>query len=172
MTIISILLACIAGCLVSLQNIFNSKVKEKAGQLTTTTLVLGLGFTASFIIGLTIEGGDMFALDHMQTWHWFSGILGIGVVTCLVQSISILGPTYATSIILSSQLLFALLFDTFGWLGLNQVPFTFTQFIGVVVIISGALLYKWSELQEANDRKRRENVNSISGVEKKATAPN
>jgi bacterial/archaeal transporter family-2 protein len=52
------------------------------------------------------------------------------------------------SISLSSQLVFALLFDSFGLLGLDQVPFTFKQLIGVLVIIGGILVFKMGGASE------------------------
>ncbi|WP_144510402.1 DMT family transporter [Bacillus sp. FJAT-22090] len=132
----------IAGSFLSLQNIFNTKVNEHTGSWATTTLVLGMGFFASFIIGLIIEGGQMFNLENMKLWYWFSGIIGVGVVTCLMKSIRLLGPTYAISIVLTSQLCFALLWDSLGWLGLVQVPFTLKQLVGVLIIISGIIVFK------------------------------
>ncbi|GJM69272.1 hypothetical protein HMSSN036_14880 [Paenibacillus macerans] len=54
--VLGILLALVAGSLVGIQNIFNNKVNEHTGTWTTTTLVLGLGFAASFVIGLLLEG--------------------------------------------------------------------------------------------------------------------
>jgi bacterial/archaeal transporter family-2 protein len=142
--ILGLLFAILAGALVGLQNIFNSKVGDHAGSLTTTTLVLGLGFVASFTIGFLFEGKQLFLLQNMKTWYWFSGLIGIGVVTCVVQGIKLLGPTYAISILLSSQLGIALLWDTFGWMGIEKVPFTLQQFIGVLVIIAGILIFKMS----------------------------
>lgn len=142
--VLGILFAILAGALVSLQNIFNSKVSEHAGSSTTTTLVLGLGFVASFTIGFLFEGKQLFELQNMKTWYWFSGLIGIGVVTCVVQGIKLLGPTYAISILLTSQLGIALLWDTFGWMGLEKVPFTLQQFIGVFVIVAGILIFKMS----------------------------
>jgi transporter family-2 protein len=53
-----------------------------------------------------------------------------------------LGPTYAISIALTSQLVFALLFDSIGAFGLEKVPFTFKQLIGVLVIVGGILVFK------------------------------
>ncbi|SDC26986.1 transporter family-2 protein [Paenibacillus sp. UNCCL117] len=137
-----LLLALLAGSLVGLQNIFNSKVNERAGTWATTTLVLGLGFLASLTIGFLFEGKGLFAWQPMQTWYWFSGLIGVGVVVCMVQGTRRLGPTYAVSIVLTSQLAFALLWDSLGWLGLTQVPFTFKQLIGVLVIVAGILLFK------------------------------
>ncbi|MBO9129407.1 DMT family transporter [Bacillus sp. 165] len=139
-----LLLALTAGTLVGLQNIFNSKVNERAGSWTTTTLVLGMGFLASLTIGLIFEGTHMFTLDHMKPWYWISGLIGIGVVTCLVKGIRLLGPTYAISIVLTSQLGFALLWDSLGLFGLEKVPFTFKQLLGVLVIVGGIFVFKLS----------------------------
>jgi bacterial/archaeal transporter family-2 protein len=143
--VIGLLCAIMAGTLVSLQNIFNSKVNEKAGSWMTTTLVLGLGFLASFILGLFFEGGQLFDLEQMKWWYWFSGLLGIGVITGIVQGIRYLGPTFAISIVLTSQLGFAVILDSIGWMGLEKVPFTLKQFMGVLLILGGVIVFKWSE---------------------------
>ncbi|WNB92760.1 DMT family transporter [Bacillus sp. NEB1478] len=142
--IIGLLLAVIAGSLVSLQNIFNSKVNERAGSWATTTLVLFLGFFASLTFGLIFEGKELFVLENMKTWYWFSGLIGVGVVVCLTNGMKLLGPTVAISIVLTSQLAFALLWDSLGWLGLERVPFTFQQLIGVIVIAAGIFVFKLS----------------------------
>lgn len=147
--VLGLLLAFTAGSLVSLQNIFNSKVNERAGSWATTTLVLGLGFAASLTLGLIFEGKQMFNLQNMQPWYWVSGVIGVGVVISLVQGMKLLGPTYAVSIALTSQLGFALMWDSFGWLGLEKVPFTFTKLIGVLAIVGGILVFKISGRREA-----------------------
>lgn len=139
---IGLILALIAGSLVSLQNVFNSKVSERAGSWATTTLVLGLGFLASLLLGVLFEGKHLFVLQHMQPWYWGSGMIGIGVVMCLVQGVRRLGPTYAISIALTTQLSFALVCDSFGLFGLEKVPFTSQQLIGVLVIVGGILVFK------------------------------
>ncbi|WP_144554582.1 DMT family transporter [Bacillus sp. X1(2014)] len=147
--ILGLLFAIIAGSLVALQNIFNSKVNERAGSWATTTLVLGMGFLASLTFGLIFEGEQLFHLENMKTWYWFSGMIGVGVVVCLVQGIKRLGPTYAIAIALTSQLLFALLGDSLGWLGLNKVPFTLNQLIGVLVIVGGIVVFKFGGSSES-----------------------
>ncbi|WP_054955306.1 DMT family transporter [Paenibacillus dakarensis] len=144
--ILGMMLAIIAGSLVSLQTIFNSKVNEKASPWSTTALVLGLGFAASLIISLVVEGKNTFTIfGQMQPWYWFSGMIGVGVVICLVHGIRLLGPTYAISVVMTSQLGFALLWDSLGWFGLEKVPFTFNQLLGVLVIICGIIVFKRGE---------------------------
>ncbi|PAD32861.1 hypothetical protein CHH60_06020 [Paenibacillus sp. 7523-1] len=138
-----ILLALLAGALVSLQTVFNSKVNEKTGSWSTTTMVLFTGFLASFLISLLVEGKNTFSFQHMQPWYWVSGAIGVGVVFCLVQGMKLLGPTFAISIVLTSQLSFALLFDSMGWLGLEKIPFSWNQLLGVLVIVGGIVLFKF-----------------------------
>ncbi|GKU84613.1 DMT family transporter [Niallia sp. NCCP-28] len=141
--IIGIVLSIIAGSLVGLQNIFNSKVNEHTGSWTTTTIVLGMGFLASFTIGFIAEGKQLFSLENMQVWYWFSGLIGVGVVTCVTKGVRLLGPTYAISIVLISQLAFALLLDSMGWMGLEKVPFTSKQLVGVLILAGGVFLFKF-----------------------------
>ncbi|MGG1880611.1 DMT family transporter [Paenibacillus cisolokensis] len=147
--VLGLFLALIAGSLVGLQNVFNAKVNRHTGTWTTTTLVLGLGFAASFMIGMFADREGMTGfLPHMQTWFWFSGLIGVGVVTCMVQGMRLLGPTFAVAITMTSQLGLALLFDTRGWLGLQQVPFTLHQLIGVLVFVAGIFVFKLGGARE------------------------
>jgi bacterial/archaeal transporter family-2 protein len=143
--------AVLAGLMVGLQNIFNAKVNEQAGTWATTALVLGLGFLASMTLGLVFEGSGLFTMNNMKTWHWFSGLIGVGVVVCLVQGTRLLGPTYAIAIVLTSQLGFALLWDSLGWFGLEKIPFTFQQLIGVLVIAGGVIVFKFSGTKEKKE---------------------
>lgn len=140
--VVGLMLALVAGLLVGLQNIFNSRVNERAGAGVTTALVLGLGFLASLAFGLLFEGSELFALQRMKPWYWFSGLIGVGIVFCLVQGIKLLGPTYAVSIVLTSQLLFALVWDSLGLLGLTRVPLNLKQVLSVAVIAGGIVLFK------------------------------
>lgn len=140
-----LLLAAFGGALVGMQNVFNKRVGEHASSWTTTTLVLGMGFAASLLMGLLTEGGQLFNQQNMKLWYGFSGVIGVGVVVCITQATKLLGPTYATSIALISQIGFALWWDTQGWMGLEQVPFTLNQGAGVLIIIGGILMFKFGD---------------------------
>lgn len=133
MMMIGFFLALLTGSLVGLQNLFNSQVNERVGSWATTALVLGMGFLASLTFGLLFEGSSLFDVPNLQPWHWFSGMLGVGVVVCLVQGIRRLGPTFATAIVMTSQLGFAFLWDA---------AFTVEKMLGVLVIIGGIFVFK------------------------------
>lgn len=160
---LGIFLAVIGGTFVSIQNTFNANVKKQVSVWTTTALVLFLGFAASLAAGLIVEGTGLFSFQA-EPWFWFSGIVGVGVVACVTQGVQILGPSRAISLVMVSQIFFGLMWDTLGWFGLEQVPFTWQSLLGVLMISGGVLLFQLgpkleqkpfvklnSETMEAND---------------------
>lgn len=159
--VIGIFLALIGGTLVCLQNTFNANVKKQVSVWTTTALVLGLGFAASFAIGIVVEGDSLF---HFQAepWFWISGIVGIGVVTCITQGVGLLGPSRAISLVMVSQIFFSLAWDTLGWLGLEKVPFTWHSFFGVLLISGGVLLFQFGpKLERLTSPNREQSLENI-----------
>jgi transporter family-2 protein len=140
--IAGVLLALAAGALISVQTLFNNKVSAAVHSHTTTALVLGMGFIASLSMSVLFDGADFFNWRTMPVWFWLSGLVGIGVVTCVVRGVNLLGPSYAISIVMSSQLLCALWWDSAGWFGLEQVPFSPQKAVGVAALIAGLILYQ------------------------------
>ncbi|MBH5319476.1 DMT family transporter [Paenibacillus sp. GSMTC-2017] len=140
--IMGIMMALLAGALISVQTMFNNKVKEVVSSETTTALVLGMGFIASFGMGVLFEGAGFFSFGPMEPWFWFSGLIGIGVVTCVVNGVKIMGPSNAILIVMASQLLISLWWDSLGWFGLETVPLTFQKVLGVVALLGGLILFK------------------------------
>ena len=102
-----ILFAVMAGVFISLQTVFNTRVSGKVGLWATTTLVLGLGFFTSFLMFIIMDDTRLFAVGNVNKVYLFGGFLGVGVVFCIMQAIRMLGPAYAISIVLVSQIFLA-----------------------------------------------------------------
>ncbi|MGM0896972.1 MAG: DMT family transporter [Bacillota bacterium] len=145
--VLGIILALSGGVFVCLQNIFNANVKQHVSVWTTTALVLFLGFFGSFMAGLAFNGMGLFRFEA-EPWFWFSGVLGVGVVVCVTQGVQTLGPSRAISIVMVSQIFFGLMWDTAGWFGLEQVPFTWQSLAGVLLISGGILLFQFGPALE------------------------
>ncbi|WP_257347187.1 DMT family transporter [Pseudalkalibacillus decolorationis] len=149
--VMGILLAASAGAAISLQTVFNNKVNEKTGNWTTTVIALGMGFVFSLMVSLLVGGLSSFQLNQLETWYWFGGIIGVGVVFCLVQAIKRLGPTFTISIVLTAQLSTAFFWDSMGWLGLEQIPYSFNKLAGIIIIIGGVLVFKYKSPGSENE---------------------
>jgi len=149
-----LLWAALAGALVGVQNVFNKKVNERASTWSTTTLVLGLGFAASFAMGLLLEGPRLFELQNMKTWYAFSGLIGVGVVVCIVQATRRIDPTYAVSLMMVSQLVCAMWWDAAGWMGLTPIPLSGRQLAGVALIAAGVAVFKLAGSAAAAQKSR------------------
>lgn len=144
---LGIFLAIIGGAFVSIQNTFNANVKMRVSVWTTTALVLLLGFAASLTAGLLFEGAGLFSFQA-EPWFWFSGIVGVGVVASVTQGVQNLGPSRAISLVMVSQIFFGLMWDTLGWFGLEQVPFTWQSLLGVLLISGGVVLFQLGPVLE------------------------
>ncbi len=118
--VIGIVCAVLAGMLISLQTVLNARMSDAFGAWATTTLVFFVGF-----IGASIPY-----------------VLFRGVVFCVMRGIQLLGPSVAISVVLISQLSFALAVDTFGWFGLPQIDLSFGQLVGLAVMVCGIFVLK------------------------------
>jgi bacterial/archaeal transporter family-2 protein len=137
-----IIYSIIAGILISIQGVFNSKASEKIGLWQTNTLVHGLGFVVSVIILMMVKDGSFNKITDVNKLYLIGGALGVIIVYSVMKGITSIGPAYSVSILLISQLIIALLIDTFGLFGVEKVPFSSAKLIGLVMMISGVLVFK------------------------------
>ncbi|WP_036769658.1 DMT family transporter [Pontibacillus halophilus] len=140
-----IFLSIVAGILISVQNVFNSRISERAGSWATTTLVLAMGFGASIPVFYTMEDARLFDFADANLIFLFGGVFGVGIVFCLMMGIRLIGPAYAVSVVLISQLTTAFFTNTFGWFGFDSIPFTWNKAAGLILLIAGILVFKLSD---------------------------
>ena len=142
---VGVIFSVIAGALMSLQGVMNTRLTERVGLLESNFLVQGLAFMAALIAMLFFGRGDLSAVREAPPWSLLGGLLGFGITLTVVLSIKGLSPTAAISVILISQLLVAALIDAFGWLGTERMPFTLQKYVGLALMLGGILLFKWKK---------------------------
>ncbi len=135
-------LAIIAGILISLQNVFNARVSEKTGSWATTSLVLGLGLIGSLVVFFTVEDKSLFEFGNVNPIFLFGGVFGVGIVFFLMRGVTLIGPAYAISIALISQILIAFTINTVGWFGFEASALSWQKLFGITLLIGGVLVYK------------------------------
>ncbi|MGP4060345.1 DMT family transporter [Halobacillus sp. H74] len=136
------LFSIVAGILISLQNVFNARVSEKTGAWATTTLVLGLGLICSLPIFYSVEQTSLFQFGDVNKIFLFSGVFGVGIVFCLMRGVTLIGPAYAISIALISQIVIAFVINTIGLFGFESAPLSLNKLLGIAFLIAGVLVYK------------------------------
>ena len=135
-------LAILAGILISLQSVFNTKVNEIVGQWLTTACVLGIGLISSVLFHIITEKSISVNFYTPNYLFYISGLFGIGLIICIMGAIKSLGPAYTVLISLITQLVVALCVDTFGLFGMERVPIQINKLIGIGLLIVGVGIFK------------------------------
>lgn len=139
-----IICSAVAGAFISVQAAVNAKMNTHLGAWATTVLVFIVGLAGS-IVPLALFGGNLGGVSNLSPIYLFGGLLGVGVVYCVMRSIQLLGPTLSVSIILVSQLVWALLVDLYGAFGMPQITLSSGQVIGMIVLLTGVVVFKQSQ---------------------------
>ena len=140
--LIGFTLAILAGILISLQSVFNTKVNENVGQWLTTTCVLGIGLISSVLFYIITEKSISVNFYTTNYLFYVNGLFGIGLIICIMGAIKSLGPAYTVLISLITQLVVALCIDTFGLFGMESVPIQINKLVGIGVLIVGVGIFK------------------------------
>jgi len=135
-------LAILAGILISLQSVFNTKVNENIGQWLTTTCVLGIGLISSVLFYIITEKSISVNFYTTNYLFYVSGLFGIGLIICIMGAIKSLGPAYTVLISLITQLVVALCIDTFGLFGMESIPLQINKLVGIGLLIIGIGIFK------------------------------
>ena len=137
-----ILYAILAGLFISLQSVFNTRLGEKVGLWETTAIVHGTGLLVALLILTRVGWNGLAHASEVNRLYLLGGAFGVVIVYSVMNGIGRLGAAQATTIILMTQLLSAMVIDSFGLFGLQQVPLTWTKPAGLLVILVGILIFK------------------------------
>ncbi len=140
---IGVLMSILAGAAMSVQGVMNTRLSSKIGLFEANVLVQGTAFVLGLLVMWWFGKGNFRELSNTPKLYWFGGVLGIVITVTVMLSIKDLSPTHAISVILISQLLVAALIDAFGWFESEKIPFSWSQYVGLLLMIGGVLLFKW-----------------------------
>ena len=140
---IGFLFAVIAGAVMSVQGVMNTRLQDKVGLWEANAYVQGTAFLLSLLVMLVFGKGNLQAFRQVPWGYWLGGVLGLVITVTVMLSIKGLEATVAISAILIAQLLVAAAIDYFGWMGQEKVAFTVKQWLGVALMLGGVCLFKW-----------------------------
>lgn len=137
------IMSIIAGAAMSFQGVINTRLSEKIGLYESNVFVQGTAFLLAICAVFLLGKGDFTAILHVNKVYWLGGVLGLIITVTVMLAIGGLSPTVAISVILVSQLLVAAVLDAFGFLGCEKIPFDWSKYLGIALMIGGVLLFKW-----------------------------
>lgn len=140
---LGLLFSALAGALMSVQGVFNSRVTEKIGINETNMLVQGTGFLLTVIIFLIWGNGGIKEIVHVNKLYLLGGVIGVAIIFTVIRGISSIGVTSAILIILVSQLLTAALIDNFGLFGTERAFFGWNKIIGLIIMVAGIIIFRY-----------------------------
>jgi transporter family-2 protein len=142
-----VLLAVLAGVVLTIQSGVNAQlnilIKNNAVLSALISFLVG---TVGLIIVLLITSPKAYqaipSLDGTNWWKFLGGLLGAFYVTVVVITFPKLGAATTLSLVIAGQLVFAVIFDHFGWLGFSVKQINIYRILGVAMIIGGVLLVR------------------------------
>lgn len=138
-----IIFSIIAGVAMSLQGVFNTRLGEKIGSWESNVFVQGTGLLVALIVLMFAGNGGFKHIKESNKLYLLGGILGVIIIFTVMQGIKSLGPTCSIAIILVAQLTAAALIDAFGLFDSAQIKFGLTKVIGIVIMVTGIIIFKW-----------------------------
>ncbi|WP_312698778.1 DMT family transporter [Sedimentibacter sp.] len=138
-----ILLAMLAGLLMSVQGVFNTRVMDSSNMWATNSWVHLTAFATSIIIWFFTGRESLFSVFSVSNkLYLLGGIIGAFITFTVIKSISDLGPAYATMLILLAQLVVSCSIEAFGLFGTEKICFEWSKLIGVALMIAGIIVFK------------------------------
>jgi transporter family-2 protein len=140
---IGILFALLAGLLMSVQGVFNTRVMDSSNMWATNSWVHLTAFAASICIWFFTGRENLFSVFNVSNkLYLIGGIIGAFITFTVIKSISDLGPAYATMLILLAQLVISCLIESFGIFDTEKMCFEWSKLIGVALMIAGIVVFK------------------------------
>lgn len=141
------LAAVLSGCLSAVVGAILASLGQVIGSAIQATTVLFAIATVVMIVFCCINGSIIKMKKAFTTnapwWIWMGGILGAIIVYGNAWLIPLIGVSVFMMALLIGQLLLSLLMERNGWLGAPKKHISWTQIIGILIMLTGVFLIKF-----------------------------
>lgn len=132
----------IAGMLMSIQGVFNTRASEKIGLWEINLIVHSTGFILALVLFFIIGNGHLNKISSVNKIYLLGGIIGVVIIYAVMRGVSEIGPAFANMTILIAQLLLAYGIEAFGIFGTKAIGFEWSKIIGVLIMIVGIVVFQ------------------------------
>lgn len=140
---VGILFALLAGLLMSVQGVFNTRVMDSSNMWATNSWVQLTAFAVSISMWFFTGRENLLSVFNVSNkLYLLGGVIGAFITFTVIKGISSLGPIYATMLILLAQLVISCIIESFGLFGTEKMCFEWSKLIGVALMIAGIIIFK------------------------------
>jgi bacterial/archaeal transporter family-2 protein len=145
MRFLPILVMVMAGFFISIQGPLNARLRHavESPVLTAAISFLSGGLILLCIMVTGAFGGTGTGFRGMQSaplWAYLGGALGVSFVLGSIIAIPKVGVVVVICAAILGQMVGSYLADTFGWFGVERVPFNPVRVAGMGLLLIGVLL--------------------------------
>ncbi|ABR49250.1 protein of unknown function DUF606 [Alkaliphilus metalliredigens QYMF] len=137
-----VIFSLLAGLMITLQSIFNARLGEKLSFWHTNAFVHGSGLIVAFIILLFNEKLNFTPIKAVNPHYLLGGAMGVVIIFSVMKGITDLGASYAVTILIVTQIIATAVINYFGVFGEPIIVFTGIKVFGLLLIVSGLLVYQ------------------------------
>ena len=137
----------LVGALLAMQPLLNARIAGAAGHAVYGALFSVLVSSLSLltvVMVLRLPLPDLRGIASQPPWALTGGIIGALVVLSALIATPRLGAATTVMLFIAGQLLCSLLLDHYGVLGVPEHPINLARVLGVVCLIAGVILIRWS----------------------------
>lgn len=142
---LGMLISILSGALMSIQGVFNTGVTKQSSIWMASGFVqfsaLLVCVVAWFVTGRQGTVASLFAIDNK--YMLLGGAMGAFITYTVIKGVELLGPAKANMFIIVTQLLVAYLIELFGLFGTQKASFDFSKLVGMGLLITGVIVFKW-----------------------------
>lgn len=135
------------GALLAVQPLLNARIAGAAGHPIYGALFSVAVSTLTMLVTalvLRLPFPDLRAILGHPPWSWTGGIIGAFVVLAALMAAPRLGAATTVMLFIAGQLTASLILDQNGWLGVPVHPIDLPRLLGVLCLVAGIVLIRWS----------------------------
>ena len=131
----------LAGALVAFQPPANASLSRFVGDLGAAFVSIMIAAVIIAALLVTIgHPGRLSGIGSIRPEHVLGGAAGATIVTVSLIAVRPLGAAALVALLVTSQLVVAVMVDRFGWLGVHHVGISTGRVIGIALAIAGTIL--------------------------------
>jgi bacterial/archaeal transporter family-2 protein len=134
-----------AGVSVFVQQVLNANLRSELNSAAWSGFMsyfLGVICMVCLAIALRDPVPPGNTIARVPWWAWSGGIFGAIFIALSIITVPKLGGAAYIAILVTGQMIAALAFDSFGWLGIPERPIDLPRLLGVALLVGGVILIR------------------------------